>query len=69
MQIHLKAHRKKIKSVEDLFNPEINIALGTQIFANCLKHSKSLRGALIRYSGGNKTMAERVLKTLRELER
>ena len=68
MQIHLKAHRKKIRNVEDLFNPEINIALGTQIFADCLKHSKSLRSALIRYSGGNKTMANRVLRTLRELE-
>ena len=69
MQINLKAHRRKIRSPEDLFNPDINIALGTRIFADCLKHSKSLRSALIRYSGGNKTMAKRVLRTLRELER
>lgn len=67
MQIHLNAHRKKIKSVEDLFNPEINIALGSRILADCIRHSKTLRGALIRYSGGNKTMAERVLRTLREM--
>ena len=69
MQINLKAHRRKIRSPEELFNPEVNIALGTRIFADCLKYSKTLRGALIRYSGGNKTMAGRVLRTLRELER
>ena len=64
MQVRYKVHR-----IKNLLDPEINIFAGTKIFADCYKKNHNLRNALIRYSGGNKTMARRVLNVLRQLER
>lgn len=68
MQIHYKAHKDKVSKRSDLFNPRINIFLGTRIFAQYRK-GRTLHGALTRYSGGNKSYARKVIRTLRNIER
>ena len=74
MQIRWKVHRADIqrrfpavKTAEDLLEPSINVAIGTEIFARYQSQKKTLRDALLRYSGGNWTMADRVLRILRVL--
>ena len=68
MQIHYSAHRDKVKHRKDLFNPRINIFTGTRIFAQYRK-GRSLYSALTRYSGGSKRYAQKVIRTLRTIER
>lgn len=72
MQIRWKVHQKDIqrrfpavKSAEGLLDPYTNVYIGTEIFARYASQRNTLRGALLRYSGGNKTMAERVLRLLK----
>ena len=69
MQVRWKVHKKdiqrrfpNIKKAEDLLNPYNNVMVGTEIFARYQSQRKTLREALIRYSGGNRVMANRVLK-------
>ena len=73
MQVRWKVHKKDIqrrfptvKTAEDLLEPSINVAIGTEIFAR-YQQGRTLRDALLRYSGGNRTMADRVLRILRGL--
>lgn len=73
MQVRWKVHKKdiqrkfpNIKTAEDLLNPYNNIMVGTGIFARYRSQKKTLREALIRYSGGNRVMANRVLKILKK---
>ena len=68
MQIHYSAHKDKISKRSDLFNPRINIFLGTRIFAQYRK-GRTLKAALTRYSGGSKSYARKVIRTLRNIER
>ena len=68
MQIHYSAHKDKISKRSDLFNPRINIFLGTRIFAQYHK-GRTLNAALTRYSGGSKKYARKVIRTLRNIER
>ena len=72
MQIRWKVHNRDIqrrfpavKTAEDLLDPHTNVYIGTEIFARYSSQRNTLRGALLRYSGGNKTMAERVLRLLK----
>ena len=72
MQIRWRVYKKDIqrrfpavKTAEDLLDPYVNIMIGTEIFAHYSSQRNTLRGALLRYSGGNKTMAERVLRLLK----
>ena len=72
MQIRWRVHQKDIqrrfpavKTAEDLFDPHVNVYIGTELFARYSSQRNTLRGALLRYSGGNKTMADRVLKLLK----
>ena len=69
MQVRYKVHRDKVKDASELLDPRTNIHVGTKIFAQYYAQKKTLRGALLRYSGGNKTMAERVLSILKVFER
>ncbi|MBQ6664109.1 MAG: transglycosylase SLT domain-containing protein [Synergistaceae bacterium] len=73
MQVRWKVHKKdiqrkfpNIKTAEDLLKPYNNIMVGTGIFARYQSQKKTLREALIRYSGGNRVMANRVLKILNQ---
>ena len=68
MQIHYNAHKNKISKRSDLFNPRINIFLGTRIFSQYCK-GRTLRSALTRYSGGNKSYASKVIRMLRNIQR
>ena len=71
MQIRWNVHKKdiqcrfpSIKAAEDLLDPSVNVQIGTEIFARYSQRN-TLRGALLRYSGGNKTMAEKVLRLIK----
>ncbi|MBR0233940.1 MAG: transglycosylase SLT domain-containing protein [Synergistaceae bacterium] len=75
MQINWKAHSAalkkeyKIKKAKQLFDARINILYGTKVFAYCMsKANNVLRGALMRYSGGNEKHATKVLATLKEIQ-
>ena len=68
MQIHYNAHKNKISKRSDLFNPRINIFLGTRIFSQYRK-GRTLRSALTRYSGGNKYYASKVIRMLRNIQK
>ena len=65
MQVRYKVHKNRVKNANQLLDPKTNIFIGTQIFKQYYEQKKDLRGALIRYSGGNKKMAEKVLRILR----
>lgn len=65
MQVRYKVHKDKVKTANDLLDPKTNIFIGTRIFKQYYEQKKTLRGALIRYSGGNKKMAAKVLKVLK----
>lgn len=69
MQVRYKVHRDKVKSAKALLNIETNIDIGTRIFADYYARRKTLYGALYRYSGGNRTLAQRVLRTLHKLQK
>ena len=69
MQVRYKVHRDKVKSAKALLNIETNIDIGTRIFAGYYSRRKTLYGALYRYSGGNRTLAQRVLRTLHKLQK
>lgn len=65
MQVFPKWHPEKIQglSKEDLFEPEINVEIGTKILVEYLAWSNGdLAKALKRYSGNARQYAERVLK-------
>ena len=67
MQVRYKVHKDKVKNAKDLLKPEINIKVGTRIYVQCYNKTKSVYGALVRYSGGNKTMARKVIKVMKGL--
>ena len=70
MQIRWRMHRKEYPylTANDLLNAETNIKVGVEIFNRYYAQKKTLRGALLRYSGGNTNYANKVLHTIRELE-
>lgn len=69
MQIRYKVHRDKVKGAKDLLNIKTNVEIGTRIFAGYYARRKTLYGALYRYSGGNRILAQRVLRTLYKLQK
>ena len=67
MQVRWKVHHKdypQLKKPSDLLEPRTNIFIGTEIFARYYKQKKSIYAALIRYSGGSKIMARRVIERM-----
>ena len=72
MQIRWRVHRRTYgeirTSAAPLFDPMTNIKIGTDIFARYYAKKKTLKGALLRYSGGNNAYARKVLKTFGALE-
>ena len=65
MQVRYKVHADKVGNANELLDPKTNVFVGTGIFAQYYRQKKTLRGALVRYSGGNKKMAEKVLRILK----
>ena len=76
MQVRWKVHEKaikkrfpKVKKASGLFDARINILYGTEIFSDCMKKANNnLRGGIIRYSGGNEKLANKVINTINELK-
>lgn len=76
MQVRWKVHEKaikkefpKVKKAKDFLDVRINVLYGTEVFAYCMKKANNdLRGGVVRYSGGNGKLAEKVLATVRELQ-
>lgn len=50
-----------IKKRNDLFHPQKNINAGTYILAKYIAQTGDIRKALVKYSGGSKTYAKKVL--------
>jgi len=76
MQVRWRVHEKRIKKEypkvhwpSDLLRPEVNIFFGAELFAEYYAKRGTIRGALLRYSAGNKALANRVLATLGELRK
>lgn len=76
MQVRWCVHQKwimkkypQVRGAADLLKPEINIFVGAEIFSGYYAKRKTIRGALLRYSAGNKTLAKRVLSTFNELNK
>ena len=68
MQVRWKVHYKdypQLKKPSDLLEPRTNVFIGTEIFARYYKQKKSIYAALIRYSGGSKIMARRVIERIK----
>ena len=71
MQIRWRVHRKsypELKSPDALLDVGTNIRIGTEIFARYYVQKKTIKGALLRYSGGNVGLTNRELRTFERLE-
>ena len=76
MQVRWKVHEKaikkrfpKVKKANDMFDARTNILFGAEIFADCMsKAGNNLRGGILRYSGGNEKLANKVINTVNELK-
>lgn len=51
MQVIYRWHKEKVESAEHLYNPEINVQVGTQIIKEYIERSKTEKEALLRYNG------------------
>ena len=71
-RVHQEAIRKKYPSVrtaKDILDPKINILVGTEIFAGYRAAAgPDLRAGLLRYSAGNRKLANKIFATKKELE-
>lgn len=71
MQVRWKVHRRTYPELKNspspLFDAETNIRIGTDIFVRYYKQKKTIRGALLKYSGGSRKYAEKVIKIFESL--
>ena len=76
MQVRWNVHKKRImreypsvKKANDFLDPKINIFMGTEIFTEYRASvGPDLRAGLLRYSAGNKKLANKIFATVRDLE-
>ena len=69
MQVRWSVHHKDFGvSKEQLLESQTNIFIGTEIFARYYAQKKNVYAALVRYSGGNQSMANKVMKIWRRLK-
>ena len=76
MQVRWNVHKKRImreypsvKKAKDFLDPRINIMVGTEIFTDYRAAAgPDLRAGLLRYSAGNKKLANKIFATVRDLE-
>ena len=77
MQVRWKVHTKaikqrfpKVKHGKDILDARTNIFFGTEIFSDCMKKSNGdVSKGLLRYSAGNTKLRDKVLATVKELQR
>ncbi len=70
MQVRWHIHRKtypQLKNARMLLEVKTNVQIGTDIFARYYAQKKTLRGALMRYNGGSKRLADKVIRTAKLL--
>ncbi|MCR4817729.1 MAG: lytic transglycosylase domain-containing protein [Fretibacterium sp.] len=76
MQVRWRVHKKRImkkypnvKKAKDFLDPLINIMVGTEIFSDYRAAAGSdLRAGLLRYSAGNRKLANKIFSTKKKLE-
>ena len=75
MQVRWNVHKSNItkkyphiKKAKDMFDPRYNVLIGTEIFAR-YRGNSDVKGGVLRYSAGNKKLAQKVLATMKELEK
>ncbi len=75
MQVRWSVHKKKItsryphiKTSKDILNPKYNILIGTEIFAS-YRGNSDVRSGLLRYSAGNRKLADRIFATRQKVEK
>ncbi|MBQ9527307.1 MAG: transglycosylase SLT domain-containing protein [Fretibacterium sp.] len=76
MQVRWNVHKKRImkqypsvKKAKDFLDPKVNILVGTEIFTEYRSDvGPDLRAGLLRYSAGNKKLANKIFATVKELE-
>jgi len=75
MQVRWRVHRRSIaqkyphiKRAKAMLDPKYNILVGTEILARCCASADDLRGGLMRYSAGNRKLAEKIFAVLKGLQ-
>ena len=75
MQVRWRVHRRSItqkyphiKDAKAMLNPEYNILVGTEILAHYCASADDLKGGLMRYSAGNRKLAEKIFAVLKGLQ-
>ena len=75
MQVRWRVHRKSIvkkyphiKDAKGILDPEYNVLVGTEILARYCVAANNLRDGLMRYSAGNKKLADKVFAALKGLQ-
>ena len=75
MQVRWSVHRRDItqkyphiKDTKAILDPEYNVLVGTEILARYCASAEDLRGGLLRYSAGNRKLAEKVFAVLKGLQ-
>ena len=75
MQVRWRVHRRSIaqkyphiKDAKAMLDPEYNILVGTEILARYCASADDLRGGLMRYSAGNRKLAEKIFAVLEGLQ-
>ena len=75
MQVRWRVHRRSItqkyphiKDAKAMLDPKYNILVGTEILARYCASADDLRGGLMRYSAGNRKLAEKIFAVLKGLQ-
>lgn len=75
MQVRWRVHRRSItqkyphiKDAKAMLDPKYNILVGTEILARYCASADDLKGGLMRYSAGNRKLAENVFAVLKGLQ-
>ncbi len=75
MQVRWRVHRRSItqkyphiKNAKAMLEPKYNILVGTEILARYCASADDLRGGLMRYSAGNRKLAENIFAVLEGLQ-
>jgi len=76
MQVRWRVHQRRIRDryphiaqANDILNPKYNLLIGTEIFTTYrASANQDIRGALLRYSGGSRRLADRVFRLAAQLE-
>ena len=76
MQVRWRVHKNDItkkyphiREASDMLDPKDNVMVGTEIFSRYRASAADLRGGLLRYSAGNRKLAQKIFSVMERLER